>query len=164
MKGLLGILLIPLLTLSNPDPNRGAKKGFREKIRCIDNGKFYRNPNTPRELAFRKKECAEYYLCIESEVFPFKCSTGLTFDIKRQICDRSDTVDNCDVAVGELTPKPLLNTDEPICPGGETACGDGTCLPTELFCGGHTDCEDNSDEGWCDPENDPNAAPPCDYR
>ena len=162
MRGILGLLLLPLITFSNPD--RGGKKGFREKIRCVDNGKFYRNPNTPRDLAFRKKECAEYYLCIEGEVFPFKCSIGLTFDIKRQICDRSDTVDNCDVAVSELIPKPLLNTDEPICPRGETACGDGVCLPTELFCDGHPDCEDKSDEGWCDPEHDPNAAPPCDYR
>ena len=101
------VFLLPVLTVG--DPSRIAKKGFREKIRCIDNGKFYRNPNTPRDLAFRKvnlqnvsililnldlsntylqKECAEYYLCIEGEVFPFKCSTGLTFDIKRQICDR----------------------------------------------------------------------------
>ena len=39
-----------------------------------------------------------------------------------------------------------------------------TCLPTELFCDGHPDCYDNSDEGWCDPKHDPNAAPPCDYR
>ena len=57
--------------------------------RCVENGRFYRNTNTPKELAFRKKECAEYYLCIEGEVFPFKCSTGLTFDIRRQICDHS---------------------------------------------------------------------------
>ena len=102
------LLLLPILTLADPDPDRNGKRGFRERIRCIDNGKFYRNPNTPRDLAFRKvnsqimyymymmciikynlqKECAEYYLCIEGEVFPFKCSTGLTFDIKRQICDR----------------------------------------------------------------------------
>lgn len=44
--------MFPLLALSEPD--RGGKRGFRERIRCIDNGKFYRNPNTPKELAFRK--------------------------------------------------------------------------------------------------------------
>ena len=81
----LALLLVPLVIAGNRD----AKKGFREKVRCIENGKFYRNPSTSIELAFRKKECAEYYLCIEGEVFPFKCSTGLTFDITRQICDRS---------------------------------------------------------------------------
>ena len=46
------LLLFPLLALADPD--RGGKRGFRERIRCIDNGKFYRNPNTPKELAFRK--------------------------------------------------------------------------------------------------------------
>ena len=72
-------------------------------------------------------------------------------------------VDNCDVTAEVTTPKPLLNTDEPICPNGETACADGTCLPTALFCDGHADCYDHSDEGWCDPEHDPNAAPICNY-
>ena len=46
------LLLFPLLVFGDPD--RGGKRGFRERIRCIDNGKFYRNPNTPKELAFRK--------------------------------------------------------------------------------------------------------------
>jgi hypothetical protein len=36
-------------------------------------------------------------------------------------------------------------------------------LPTNLFCDGHPDCTDSSDEGWCDPEHDPNAAPSCEY-
>ena len=79
-------------------------------------------------------------------MFPFTCSTGLTFDIKRQICDRyipvmeddiadnkykvshllrSDKVSNCDISVEESVPKPLLNTEEPICSRGQTACGDG---------------------------------------
>ena len=78
-------LLLPLAVVAS----REEKSGFREKVKCIENGKFYRNPATRKELAYRKKECAEYYLCIEGDVFPFKCSTGLTFDIRRQICDRS---------------------------------------------------------------------------
>ena len=39
--------------------------------------------------------------------------------------NRSDTVDNCDVSVEDVVAKPLLNTEEPICSRGETACGDG---------------------------------------
>ena len=38
-----------------------------------------------------------------------------------------------------------------------------TCLDTDLFCDGQVDCTDGSDEGWCDPDSDPNAAPICDY-
>jgi len=155
-------LLLVAIVPGSPEP-RDTKAGFREKIPCIDAGKFYRNPNGDPRLANRKKECAEYYLCIEEEVFPFKCSTGLKFDVRRQICDRADKVDNCDLVAEEVVAKPLYNTDEPLCAVGETACGDGMCLPTELFCDGHPDCNDRSDEGWCDPEHDPNAAPPCDY-
>ena len=46
-------------------------------------------------------------------------------------------------------PKPMLNTPEPICPANELACADGTCLHSDLFCDGHADCVDGSDEGWC---------------
>jgi len=156
------LIFCGILALAVGEP-RNDRASFRDKIRCIDNGKFYRNPDMDKELAFRKKECAEYYLCVEDDVFPFKCSTGLTFDVKRQICDASEKVDNCDLYMVKEIPKPLLNTKEPICATGETACSDGSCLPTELFCDGHPDCYDSSDEGWCDSDNDPNRAPPCDF-
>ena len=82
-------------------------------------------------------ECSKYFFCVEGEVFNFECSTGLAFDINRQICDFKTNVGNCDVTAEETTPKPLLNTEEPICPKGENACADGTCIPTSLFCDGH---------------------------
>ena len=52
--------------------------------------------------------------------------SGLSFDINRQICDFKAVVTNCDVTAEETTPKPLFNTQEPICPHGELACADGT--------------------------------------
>lgn len=47
----------------------------------------------------------ETYTCInhqisDNEVFEFKCSQGLLFDVSRQICDFKTNVDNCDVASG----------------------------------------------------------------
>ena len=38
---------------------------------------------------------------LDNEVFEFKCSTGLLFDIVRQICDFKAKVDNCDINSGE---------------------------------------------------------------
>merc|ERR1719412_1029176 len=96
-------------TLGNPQ--RPHSSSYREKVPCIDNGRFYRNPNSEVSMRWSKKVCAEYYLCIEDEVFPFKCSTGLTFDIQKQICDRKDQVGNCDVISEVTTPRPLLNTE-----------------------------------------------------
>ena len=60
---------------------------LREKVPCIDNGKFYRNPNREAAHVWSTTICSQYYLCIENEVFSFACSTGLNFDVNRQICD-----------------------------------------------------------------------------
>ena len=53
-------------------------------------------------------------------------------------------VHNCDVTNEVAVPKPLLDTQEPICPPEQTACADGTCIETALFCDGHPDCYDES--------------------
>jgi len=55
-----------------------------------------------------------------------------------------------------------LLLDAPCAKNGELGCGDGACLPSEYFCDGSIDCADGSDEGYCDPQNDPNASDPCD--
>ena len=62
-------------------------ESLREKVPCIDNGKFYRNPNREAAHVWSATICAKYYLCIENEIFSFTCSTGLNFDVNRQICD-----------------------------------------------------------------------------
>jgi hypothetical protein len=45
----------------------------------------------------------------DGEVFGFKCSAGLLFDVNRQICDFKLNVDNCDVTAGELIPKGIYS-------------------------------------------------------
>ena len=67
-------------------------KGLREKVPCVENDKFYRNPNRDPSAIWATGVCSKYYLCIEKEVFNFECSTGLNFDVQRQICDFKEKV------------------------------------------------------------------------
>ncbi|KAH9396989.1 hypothetical protein TYRP_003291 [Tyrophagus putrescentiae] len=131
--------------------------GSVDGVQCIDNGKFYRNPD-----AVGVRDCARYYWCPRGKVLQFRCSAGLWFDIDRQICDFKFKIDNCDKSHDVSTPKPLLSTEEPICPTGQLACANRKCINRDLFCDGQKDCDDYSDESYCDPENDPNSPPRCD--
>lgn len=120
-----------------------------------------RNPERDLKKSWSNYECSKYYLCLDGEVFEFKCSAGLLFDVTRQICDFKANVDNCDLTAETKIPKPLLH-DAPCANSAQLGCADGVCLPNEYFCDGSVDCADGSDEGYCDPNNDPNAAEPCD--
>lgn len=70
---------------------------------------LYRNPDRPQDKVWTNNECAKYYLCLDSEVFEFKCSVGLLFDVARQICDFKQNVDNCHITAETQVPKPLLD-------------------------------------------------------
>ncbi|RLU17137.1 hypothetical protein DMN91_011206 [Ooceraea biroi] len=135
---------------------------LREKVPCIDDNKFYRDPNRQPHSVWSPAECAKYFVCLDNEVFEFKCSQGLLFDVSRQICDFKANVDNCDVTSDAQPAKPLLGNGE--CDKEKLACGDGTCLPATYFCDGSVDCPDASDEGWCDTRYDANGAPACDAQ
>ncbi|XP_045522703.1 chitin deacetylase 1 [Pieris brassicae] len=136
------------------------KRSFQD-IKCHENGRFYRNPDRDEDTMWNAEECSKYYLCLENEVFEFRCSKGLLFDVNRQLCDMYQNVHNCDLTTETLVPKPLL--DSAKCANDtHLGCSDETCIPAEYFCDGANDCSDYSDEGWCDVNYDPNAALPCD--
>lgn len=75
------------------------------RTECLEDSRFYRDPKRPVHKIWTNSECSKYYLCLDGEVFNFKCSDGLLFDIVRQICDFKQNVDNCDITSG----KPLLS-------------------------------------------------------
>lgn len=88
------------------------------EIRCIENGRFYRNPDRAAHKIWTNNECSKYYLCLEDEVFEFKCSSGLLFDVNRQICDFKLNVDNCDITAGKYVSllffKLILKVDKEV--------------------------------------------------
>lgn len=77
-----------------------VKRNIHKSIECYEDGKFYRNPDRPIHKIWSNSECAKYYLCLDGDVFEFKCSEGLLFDVTRQICDFKQNVDNCDITAG----------------------------------------------------------------
>ncbi|CAO1384653.1 unnamed protein product [Diamesa hyperborea] len=137
-----------------------VKRSTKDNVKCVEDGRFYRNPDRELHKIWTTSECNKYYLCLDGNVFEFKCSIGLLFDVVRQICDFKQNVDNCDTTAEEKVPKPLLEKAQ--CPDDNLGCADGTCLPNEYFCDGSVDCPDASDEGYCNVNDDPNAVDTCD--
>lgn len=83
-----------------------VRRSLKDEIPCMEDSKFYRNPNRPSHKLWSNSECSKYYLCLDGEVFEFKCSVGLLFDVMRQICDFKQNVDNCDITAGKRTQFP----------------------------------------------------------
>jgi len=90
-----------------------------------------------------------------------KCPSGLAFDLNQQTCDWRSKVNNCDRLSKPRKIRPLFDTDEPLCPVGELACGNGECLSEEVFCDRNIDCKDGSDEVLCGIDEDPNRSDVC---
>lgn len=72
------------------------------KVQCMENQRFYRDPDRSSQTIWSQEECSKYYLCLEGEVFEFKCSTELLFDVNRQVCDFRNNVENCDATTGKF--------------------------------------------------------------
>lgn len=105
-RRLLAVLLIHLtkfwlsIYLDLASAGNLVKRSLKDTIKCFEDSKFYRNPERPTHKLWTNSECSKYYLCLDGEVFEFKCSVGLLFDVMRQICDFKQNVDNCDITAG----------------------------------------------------------------
>uniref|UniRef100_T1IYW5 Chitin-binding type-2 domain-containing protein n=1 Tax=Strigamia maritima TaxID=126957 RepID=T1IYW5_STRMM len=107
-------------------------------------------------------DCRDVVRCSVQGLLALRCPSGLAFDVEKQTCQWKDKVKNCDQREKPSRPKPLFSTSEPVCPEGKLSCADSECLDRALFCDGKPDCKDESDEGACTVDQDPNRAGPCD--
>lgn len=94
------VLMIFLKSLFAASGGNLVKRSLKDTIKCLEDSKFYRSPDRPTHKIWSNTECSKYYLCLDGEVFEFKCSVGLLFDVMRQICDFKQNVDNCDITAG----------------------------------------------------------------
>lgn len=107
-------------------------------------------------------DCRDVVRCSVQGLLALRCPSGLAFDIEKQTCTWKDHVTNCEMLDKPKKAQPKLVTDEPLCTEGKLSCGNGDCVDKELFCDGKPDCSDESDEGACTVDQDPNRAGPCD--
>ncbi|XP_037779628.1 chitin deacetylase 1-like [Penaeus monodon] len=164
-----GIVVEGLVAPVPPEPLSREKRQLaqfdlpvttEELCRNKDNEEFFRLPTVP--------DCRDVFRCDRSgsngpiRLAAVRCPNALAFDVDNQVCDWKQNVKNCDRLERPRKVKPLLYTDEPICPPNQLACGDGTCIAKAFFCNGNNDCADGSDENACNVREDPNRAPKCD--
>merc|ERR1712212_1013197 len=117
--------------------------------------------NPMEYFRFNTLDCRKVLQCTEVGLESLVCPPSFAFDLELQACNWRDQGTNCKKTVKPHKAKPIFATKEPLCDAGKLACGDGTCMPKEIFCDGNIDCNDGSDENLCG-ANDPNRAPPCD--
>ncbi|GAV02036.1 hypothetical protein RvY_12649 [Ramazzottius varieornatus] len=146
-------LLLAIWSFTASEARRFKRKAI--DVECQEIGKYYRNPDVS------KQNCYTYYYCLGGTVFEYSCSGGLMFDIRQQICNFEDQVKNCNTTAEATSPRPRLNTIEPICPPGQLACNGGQCIDKGQFCDGNNDCGDYSDEVVCGFNEDPNLVATC---
>lgn len=95
------------------DATNQTQRSLGNKIECLEDiVRFYRDPNRPVHKIWTSTECSKYYLCLEGEVFNFKCSEGLLFDVVRQICDFKQNVDNCDITAGKSINNTIVDVSD----------------------------------------------------